>query len=71
MKNSLLLRMYKKMLTIRMFEEKLNSLFLQGQIPGTLHLYNGQEACAVGVCENLSRQRLDSKHSQTSWSCYC
>lgn len=54
MKNSLLLRMYKKMLTIRMFEEKLNSLFLQGQIPGTLHLYNGQEACAVGVCENLS-----------------
>ena len=42
------------MLTIRMFEEKLNSLFLQGQIPGTLHLYNGQEACAVGVCENLS-----------------
>ena len=53
MKNSLLLRMYKKMLTIRFFEEKLNSLFLQGQIPGTLHLYNGQEACAVGVCENL------------------
>ena len=42
------------MLMIRLFEEKLNSLFLQGKIPGTLHLYNGQEACAVGVCENLS-----------------
>ena len=54
MKNKQLIQSYKKMLTIRMFEEKLNSLFLQGQIPGTLHLYNGQEACAVGVCENLT-----------------
>jgi TPP-dependent pyruvate/acetoin dehydrogenase alpha subunit len=54
MKKNLLLKMHKKMLMIRLFEEKLNSLFLQGKIPGTLHLYNGQEACAVGVCENLS-----------------
>ena len=54
MKKNLLLKMHKKMLMIRPFEEKLNSLFLQGKIPGTLHLYNGQEACAVGVCENLS-----------------
>ena len=54
MNKKLLLSMHRKMLTIRLFEEKLNSLFLQGQIPGTLHLYNGQEACAVGVCENLS-----------------
>ena len=56
MEKKLLLRMYRKMLIIRMFEEKLNSLFLQGVIPGTLHLYNGQEACAVGVCENLSNK---------------
>ena len=56
MKKSLLLKMHKKMLMIRLFEEKLNSLFLQGKIPGTLHLYNGQEACAVGVCENLNNQ---------------
>ena len=54
MNKKLLLSMHRKMLTIRLFEEKLNSLFLQGQIPGTLHLYNGQEACAVGVCENLN-----------------
>ena len=54
MKKNLLLKMHKKMLMIRLFEEKLNSLFLQGKIPGTLHLYNGQEACAVGVCENLT-----------------
>ena len=56
MKKRLLLKMHKKMLMIRLFEEKLNSLFLQGKIPGTLHLYNGQEACAVGVCENLNNQ---------------
>ena len=56
MKKNLLLKMHKKMLMIRLFEEKLNSLFLQGKIPGTLHLYNGQEACAVGVCENLNNQ---------------
>lgn len=55
MEKNTLITMYKKMLTIRFFEEKLNSLFLQGQIPGTLHLYNGQEACAVGVCENLNK----------------
>ena len=55
MEKNTLISMYKKMLTIRFFEEKLNSLFLQGQIPGTLHLYNGQEACAVGVCENLNK----------------
>ena len=54
MNKKLLLSMHRKMLTIRLFEEKLNSLFLQGQIPGTLHLYNGQEACAVGDCENLN-----------------
>lgn len=56
MKKNLLLSMYKKMMLIRLFEEKLNSLFLQGKIPGTLHLYNGQEACATGVCENLNDQ---------------
>ena len=55
MEKNTLISMYKKMLTIRFFEEKLNSLFLQGQIPGTLHLYNGQEACAGGVCENLNK----------------
>jgi pyruvate dehydrogenase E1 component alpha subunit len=49
----LLLRMYRQMLRIRRFEEKVNQLFLEGRMPGTLHLYTGQEACAVGVCEAL------------------
>jgi len=47
------LRMYRQMLRIRRFEEKVNQLFLEGLMPGTLHLYIGQEACAVGVCEAL------------------
>jgi pyruvate dehydrogenase E1 component alpha subunit len=48
-----MLRMYRQMQRIRQFEEKINQLFLQGRVPGTLHLYVGQEACAVGVCEAL------------------
>lgn len=47
------LRMYRQMLRIRRFEERVNQLFLEGRMPGTLHLYIGQEACAVGVCEAL------------------
>jgi pyruvate dehydrogenase E1 component alpha subunit len=47
------LRMYRQMLRIRRFEERVNQLFLEGRMPGTLHLYTGQEACAVGVCEAL------------------
>lgn len=48
-----LIEMYRKMLKIRHFEEKVFYLFLQGLIPGTIHLYTGQEAVAVGVCESL------------------
>ncbi|NCO38617.1 MAG: thiamine pyrophosphate-dependent dehydrogenase E1 component subunit alpha [Armatimonadetes bacterium] len=43
------------MVRIRRFEEKVNQLFLEGVMPGTLHLYIGQEACAVGVCEALQQ----------------
>jgi TPP-dependent pyruvate/acetoin dehydrogenase alpha subunit len=44
------------MLTIRRFEERCNALYMQGRIPSTLHLYNGQEAVAVGVCAHLSAE---------------
>jgi pyruvate dehydrogenase E1 component alpha subunit len=47
--------MYKKMLEIRLFEEKVYELYGQNLVPGTIHLYAGQEAVAVGVCENLRR----------------
>ncbi len=49
----LLLRMYRKMVEIRAFEDKLYFLFLNTLMPGTMHQYNGQEAVAVGVCSAL------------------
>jgi acetoin:2,6-dichlorophenolindophenol oxidoreductase subunit alpha len=42
--------MYQRMLEIREFEERIKMLFLEGKMPGTVHQYIGQEACAVGVC---------------------
>lgn len=44
------LDMYRRMVEIRVFEEKIRYLFLEGKMPGTVHQYIGQEACAVGVC---------------------
>jgi TPP-dependent pyruvate/acetoin dehydrogenase alpha subunit len=49
-----LLALYRRMLLIRSFEDRVYYLFLQGEIPGTLHQYQGQEAVAVGVCDHLS-----------------
>jgi pyruvate dehydrogenase E1 component alpha subunit len=40
--------LYARMVLIREFESRVNTLFLQGRIPGTIHLSHGQEACAVG-----------------------
>jgi TPP-dependent pyruvate/acetoin dehydrogenase alpha subunit len=50
-----LLVLYKKMVTIRKFEEKVYYLFLQRILPGTIHQYIGQEAVATGVCANLNK----------------
>jgi acetoin:2,6-dichlorophenolindophenol oxidoreductase subunit alpha len=48
-----LLRFYRQMLKIRLFEEQVNQLYLSAKMPGLAHLYIGQEAVAVGVCETL------------------
>jgi TPP-dependent pyruvate/acetoin dehydrogenase alpha subunit len=48
-----LLRFYRQMLKIRLFEEQVNELYLSAKMPGLAHLYIGQEAVAVGVCEAL------------------
>jgi len=45
--------MLKKMVTIRRFEERVKELYRAGEIVGAIHLYIGQEAIAVGACENL------------------
>src|SRR5574337_2199778 len=43
------------MAKIREFEEKVNELYMKALMPGLAHLYSGQEAVAVGVCEALRR----------------
>lgn len=46
---------YRTMYTIRSFEERVNDLFLAGEIPGFVHLYIGEEAVATGVMANLRK----------------
>lgn len=48
-------RMYKTLVRIRKFESKAVDLFAEGQIPGFLHSYLGEEAIATGVCANLRK----------------
>jgi pyruvate dehydrogenase E1 component alpha subunit len=40
---------YRTMVRIRLFEEKVQELFMTGQIQGTTHLCQGQEAVSVGA----------------------
>jgi TPP-dependent pyruvate/acetoin dehydrogenase alpha subunit len=49
-----LLSAYRSMKTIREFEERLHVEIAGGKIAGFTHLYAGQEAVAVGICEQLS-----------------
>ena len=51
--NKKLTSMFESMIEIRTFEEKVQFLFLEGKMPGTIHQYIGMEACAVGVCSAL------------------
>ena len=44
---------YRRMRTIREFENRVHEEFSTGKIPGFVHLYAGEEASAVGVCMNL------------------
>ncbi len=52
------LKLYRTMLTIRYFEERAAEDYKNLSIPGLVHSYIGQEACATGVCANL---KLDDK----------
>ena len=55
--------MYEQMVVSRLFEEAIEKIYLEGKtpafnmadgpIPGEMHLSNGQEPCAVGVCAHL------------------
>jgi len=50
------LHMYQQMFKIRAFEEQVNELYQSAKMPGLAHLYIGEEAIAVGVCEALTKE---------------
>ncbi|MFG6160207.1 thiamine pyrophosphate-dependent dehydrogenase E1 component subunit alpha [Halomonas sp. 1390] len=58
--------MYRQMVTSRHLEERIETIYMEGKtpvfnmakgpIPGEMHLSNGQEPCAVGVCAHLGAE---------------
>jgi acetoin:2,6-dichlorophenolindophenol oxidoreductase subunit alpha len=56
------LHVYRQMVRIRQFEEQVNELYTRALMPGLAHLYSGEEAVAVGVCEAL---RIDDYITST------
>jgi TPP-dependent pyruvate/acetoin dehydrogenase alpha subunit len=44
---------YRRMVSIRLFEEQVNELYTRALMPGLAHLYSGEEAVAVGICSAL------------------
>lgn len=56
------LRAYRQMMRIRLFEEQVNELYTRALMPGLAHLYSGEEAVAVGICEAL---RIDDYITST------
>ncbi|MFH1931671.1 MAG: thiamine pyrophosphate-dependent dehydrogenase E1 component subunit alpha [Pseudomonadota bacterium] len=51
-----LIKLYKRMLEIRLCEESFVEPILNGEIKCPVHLCSGQEAVAVGVCEALGKE---------------
>jgi TPP-dependent pyruvate/acetoin dehydrogenase alpha subunit len=57
------LRMYRQMVRIRTFEDNANQLYLSAKMPGLTHMYSGEEAVAVGICEALTDDdKITSTH---------
>ncbi len=52
--NADMLRMFEQMTRIREFDERAGLLMEQTRVHGSVHLYCGEEAIAVGVCEALN-----------------
>jgi len=51
--SEVIMDIYQRILRIRRFEEEVGKLFKQGQLPGFVHLYIGEEAVGAGVCAAL------------------
>ncbi len=57
------IRMYRQMVRIRSFEDNANQLYLSAKMPGLTHMYSGEEAVAVGICEALTTSdKITSTH---------
>lgn len=57
------IRLYTQMVRIRAFEDQANQLYLSAKMPGLTHMYSGQEAVAVGICEALKvTDKITSTH---------
>ncbi|UVJ46367.1 thiamine pyrophosphate-dependent dehydrogenase E1 component subunit alpha [Pseudomonas sp. LS1212] len=66
--NAQRLWMFEQMLVSRHMEESIERIYMEGKtpvfnmakgpIPGEMHLSNGQEPCAVGVCAHLSAEDI-------------
>jgi pyruvate dehydrogenase E1 component alpha subunit len=57
------MRMYRQMVRIRTFEDNANQLYLSAKMPGLTHMYSGEEAVAVGICEALNvTDKITSTH---------
>lgn len=54
-KKEFLQDLYRTMVRIRLFEEKVNECFLGGELPGFVHLYIGEEAIATGLLSELNK----------------
>jgi pyruvate dehydrogenase E1 component alpha subunit len=54
--------MLRQMMIIREFEDKTAEWYARGRIAGFVHLYNGQEACAVGVAAALEPDDIMMSH---------
>ncbi len=52
---SQLLDFYRQMLLVRRMEERIAQEYRNGNIPGFVHLYIGEEAVAVGICAHLKK----------------
>ncbi|MGB8730923.1 MAG: thiamine pyrophosphate-dependent dehydrogenase E1 component subunit alpha [Candidatus Sulfotelmatobacter sp.] len=56
------LHAYRQMVSIRLFEEQVNEVYTRALMPGLAHLYSGEEAVAVGICEAV---RIDDYITST------
>jgi pyruvate dehydrogenase E1 component alpha subunit len=61
------------MWTVRLFEERVAELHAAGEVVGSVHLGNGQEAIAVGACAalELDRDAVFATYRGHAWALAC